>query len=210
MADGVRSRTSERDQLPISRIGRRLLESGSTYTEYMRRYPRKPHHHASQIRYVLNLSNLLPLINRLPPTPTGQLEHLSYAENRVLRQLTLRAPFPQVPALSLGLTPRTLSTITSPVFSKFVLELGKLPNSLDPLGNSGAAATRLTSSSRIDLFRSAANSGSLSERVNCTTGGTFQTHAKESFPFLALSYSKRSIRLIDTGVRCVGRQRIGT
>lgn len=89
----------------------------------MRRYPRKPHHHTSQIRYALNLSNLLLLINR--PPPTGRLEHLSYTENRVLRQLTLRTPFPQVPILSLELTPRTLSTITSPIFSKFVLELGK-------------------------------------------------------------------------------------
>lgn len=171
VVDGVRSRASERDQLPIGRIGRRLLESGSARTECMRRYPRKPHHHTSQIRYALNLSNLLLLINH--PPPTGRLEHLSYTENRVLRQLTLRAPFPQVPILSLELTPRTLSTITSPIFSKFVLELGKKTSfpihsafleTLGPLGPDRQA------SSRIDLPWSATNSGSLSERENRTTG----------------------------------------
>ena len=183
----------------------------------MRRYPRKPHHHTSQIRYALNLSNLLLLINR--PPPTGRLEHLSYTENRVLRQLTLRTPFPQVPILSLELTPRTLSTITSPIFSKFVLELGKknfLPNSLGFLGNIGAAGTRSTSlfedrfALERDEFRLVIRTGKPYDRG----GGTFQTHAKASFPFPArrgcVLFETSLIRLIDTGVRCIGRQRIGT
>lgn len=65
--------------------------------------------------------------------PPGQawLCHLKFTEVVVLRRLTIRVMFTRMARFSLGSLP--FSTIASPVFSEFVLELDGLSSHPDPL-----------------------------------------------------------------------------
>ena len=93
-------------------------------------------------------------------------------------------PFPQLPALSRQLTSGMFSTITSPVFSEFVLELGKLPSqfsrsSWEHWGHWGHVdnifGERFAGRGDFSLI---VRTGKLYDRE------TFQLHAQERFPSL--------------------------
>lgn len=113
------------------------------------------------------------------------MEYLNFSGSMVLRRLTFRVPFPELSVLSLEVILRALSTIVSPAFSEFTLELGKLPsqfsrhpsehwgrwNEIDKLfgGQLGERGD----------FRLIVRTGKLYDRE------TFRVHAQESFPLLA-------------------------
>ena len=63
------------------------------------------------------------------PTGHDELEDLKLTQNAVLRRFILRMSFRQVPTFALQILPRVISTIMSPVFCEFVLELTRVPPS---------------------------------------------------------------------------------
>lgn len=94
-------------------------------------------------------------------------------------------PFPLVPALSFELSLGALSTITSPIFSEFVFELGKLPFLLTrptwELWGHWVEIDQLFEERFAERgeFRLVIRTGKLYDRE------TFETFAKENFPLLA-------------------------
>lgn len=113
------------------------------------------------------------------------MHNLKFAQIPVLRQLTLRMAFPQLSALALELLPRSISTITSPVFHEVVLELGRVPSDFyGPYSMYWGEWERIDRylwnrfANRND-FRLVIRTGELFDRE------TFEAHAKETFPMLA-------------------------
>ena len=102
-----------------------------------------------------------------------------------LRRFTFRVPFTDMTVLDHDALLRALSTITSPVFSEFVLELGGLPTHFH--GPSSKYRGRWKEIGEL-LENQFALHGDF--RLNIRTGKlydreTFQGHAKEIFPLLA-------------------------
>jgi hypothetical protein len=58
-----------------------------------------------------------------PPIGAGELRGLEFTEVTLLRRLKFRMLFPQISTLNYDLLLGALSTITSPVFCQFALEL---------------------------------------------------------------------------------------
>lgn len=94
--------------------------------------------------------------------------------------------FPHLSILSPTLGLRALSTITSPVFCEFVLELGKLPSqfsrpSFEHWGHWQDGIDKLFEKRFAERgdFRLIIRTGKLYDRE------MFQAHARESFPLLA-------------------------
>ena len=108
--------------------------------------------------------------------------YFSYGGNKVLRRLTFRLAFPHMSSLPFKLTIGALSTIRSPNFCEFVLELGKLPSEF-----SRSPAEHWGYWGNIDRFfderwaergdfKLIIRTGKLYDRE------TFEAHAKETFP----------------------------
>jgi hypothetical protein len=125
------------------------------------------------------------MTKRLTDPPTGQmwLWDLKFTKLKVLRRLTIRVMFTRVSDITFGTLP--IASITSPVFSEFVLELGGL--SSHPGGLPPEYWGRWE---RIDGFFKGrfANHGEF--KLVIRTGElhnpeTFQRHAKVIFPSLA-------------------------
>lgn len=119
--------------------------------------------------------------------PTGDTEFLYfiYRGNRVLRRLTFRLAFPHMSVIPFKLALGALSTIRSPNFCEFVLELGKVPSqfiqsSSEHWGYWGNIDRFFEErwTERED-FRLIIRTGKLYDRE------TFEAHAKETFPLSA-------------------------
>ena len=67
-------------------------------------------------------------LTNFPPTGHHELENLKFTQNTVLRRFILRMSFRQVSTFALEMLPRVISTITSPAFCEFVLELTRVPS----------------------------------------------------------------------------------
>lgn len=106
-------------------------------------------------------------------------------ELKVLRRLTLRMPFYRTYILEQGALLRALWTITSPNFRELVLEVDRVPARFK-----GKPSEHWGSWAYVDKYLG----GYLADNddfklIVRTSGvsdwGTFQEHAKETFPFLA-------------------------
>lgn len=112
------------------------------------------------------------------------MAYLDYTENVVLRRLTFRVPFSNVPALPAKLIATTVPTITSLLFCEFVLELGKLPSQFTQ-----SSSKHWGPWGEIDSFFDEKFAERADFKVIIRTGKlydrkTFQAHAKERFPML--------------------------
>jgi len=124
---------------------------------------------------------------------TGDTEfvYFIYSGNRVLRRLTFRLAFLHMSVLPFKLAIGALSTITSPDFCEFVLELGKVPShfvqpSSEHWGYWGNIDRFFEERwTKREDFRLIIRTGKLYDRK------TFEAHAKETFP---LSASRGLIR----------------
>ena len=118
-----------------------------------------------------------------PPTTGGrEFQRLGFTENAVLRRLTLRIPFPDVLVSPPSPLLSALSTITSPAFCEFVLEL---PPQVNRLGSNDWDDWK-----EVDHYFEERFSTHKDFRVIIRTGKfhdqeTFQMHTKEIFPLLA-------------------------
>jgi len=118
---------------------------------------------------------------------TGDTEfvYFIYGWNRVLRRLTFRLAFPHMSVLPFKLAFGALSTIRSPDFCEFVLELGKVPSRLilpssEYWGYWGKVDRFFEEWwTKHQDFRLVIRTGKLYDRE------TFETHAKETFPLSA-------------------------
>lgn len=118
-------------------------------------------------------------------TGRPQLLYLRFTKLSVLRRLTLRIAFPHMFTFERTLLLRALSTIVSPNFCEFALELCKLPPHFK------RPSSELWGSwGKIDEFLV----GRFSEREgfkvvirldNLDDWETFRRHARKSFPLLA-------------------------
>lgn len=102
-------------------------------------------------------------------------------------------PSLQVSALSLELTPRTLSTITSPIFSEFVLELGKLLRSTGTLGllrpDRRAFQTAIFQAWRIQAHQN----GQAVTEFSFLGGGGVAFHLKRPIPLIDIGAAVASV-----------------
>lgn len=113
------------------------------------------------------------------------MRHLTFGEIAGLRRLTLRTAFTPMFGVAFWFIP--ISTITSPVFRKFVLELGEIPSRFD--GTSPLCWGRWGETDRLVAQRVARDSDF---RFTVRTdklhhSETFQRHTKETFPLVASS-----------------------
>ena len=108
-----------------------------------------------------------------------------YSENRVLRRLTFRLAFSHMSVLPFKLALGALSTIKSPDFCEFVLELGKVPSQFietpsEYWGYWGNIDRFFEEQwTRREDFRLIIRTGKLYDRE------TFEAHAEETFPLSA-------------------------
>lgn len=112
------------------------------------------------------------------------MHNLKFTQFPVLRRLTLRVVFLQLSFLALELLPRSISTVTSPVFCEFVLELSALPSHFD-----GPSSAYWGGWDRIDRFLEGRFANREGFRLIIRTGDlgdreTFERHVKETFSFL--------------------------
>lgn len=114
----------------------------------------------------------------------AELRDIRFTAIAILHRFTLRFVFPNIAFFLLNLLPRAISTITSPVFCEFALELGGLPShfNLSPSehwGDWGEIDKLLEEQfARLGNFRLVIRTGKLYDRE------TFQRHAKVIFPLL--------------------------
>ena len=125
------------------------------------------------------------MAERLVNPPAGQewLCPLKFTEAMGLCRLTIRVLFTRVADVTSGSFP--ISTITSPFFSEFVLELGGL--SSHPDGLSPEYWGRWESIDRFlnERFAKHGHFKLIIRTGECHDPETFQRHAKETFPLLA-------------------------
>jgi hypothetical protein len=142
--------------------------------------------YAAGMRLLLLLSLDIPeLFVDFPTTGYPRLLHLTLAELTVLRRLTFRMAFSQVSNFRWDLLLRVLSTIVSPIFYEFVLELREPPSIFGR-----ALSEHWERWKDIDAlleerfaehgdFRFVVRTDKLHDRA------TFQRRVKKSLPFLA-------------------------
>ena len=113
------------------------------------------------------------------------MQYIVFTGIKGLRWFTFRIPFTDMTILDHDALLRAISTITSPVSSKFVLELGGLPTHFH-----GPSSKYWGGWKEIGkLLENQFNALHRNFRLNIRTGKlhdreTFQGHAKEIFPLL--------------------------